>query len=312
MLRCLSCKHALPKEIFTMQEPKCPDCLNPIPRSHNFLSFMQRSNSLENYEDIKEDTDFLKQEDDSTSDRFNRYFLPLLKSWRVDSGSNILCLGCGGGADVDALSNNGFKESYGVDFGWRSQWWEKQGRDPQRMFVIDGNDLPFEDRSFDIIISLGVIEHVGAIGSSAELHSDYKQRRKYFVMEALRVLKDGGSLIIACPNRICPIDFQHNISRSKFFGRLAEKTGVSIHSPFNRFLLTYRDIMEYAQLVFPEIGMRLLPVNNYLGLAFRKSAFLRSLSKAFKLYLAVLDRAPVFVRGSFLNPYMLCVLSKSK
>jgi len=312
MLKCLNCKHTLPRELLWAQEPKCPNCLNPIPRCHNFLSFEQKFSSMEDYSDIKQDTEFLKQEDDASVARFNRYFVPLLRSWQVSLDKRILCLGCGGGADVDTLKASGFKETYGVDFRWRSKWWEMRNRDPRYMFVVDGNGLPFTDYSFDIIISLGVIEHVGAIDSSAELHSDYRERRKYFIAETLRVLRKGGNLIIACPNRLCLFDFQHNISRIKFFSQLAEKTGFSIHSPFDNFLLSYRDILEYAQDVSSGVEMSLLPISNYLGFAFRNSAFLRPMSKIFKIYLAILDKAPNFIRKSFFNPYMFCVLTKNK
>src|SRR6185369_3280766 len=52
-------------------------------------------------------------------------------------------------------------------------------------FLYDGDRLPFEDGSFDTVINIQVLEH-----------TPYP---RYLVAEMSRVLKKGGSLILAAP-----------------------------------------------------------------------------------------------------------------
>ncbi|NET58678.1 MAG: methyltransferase domain-containing protein [Symploca sp. SIO2E6] len=57
----------------------------------------------------------------------------------------------------------------------------------------DGLNLPFADKSFDLVVSFAVIEHVGN-----------RQRQKAFVRELCRV---GRTCFITTPNRWYPIEF---------------------------------------------------------------------------------------------------------
>lgn len=60
---------------------------------------------------------------------------------------------------------------------------------------VSDTSLPFADASFDLVVSNHVIEHVG--GAAAQRHH---------VREAARVLRPGGSLYIATPNRWAPVE----------------------------------------------------------------------------------------------------------
>jgi len=276
------------------------------------MVFIKRETLEYEYSGVESDLDFLEHEEYTTRSRFRRYFLPLLRSWGLGHGTRILNLGCGGGTDVDELRENGYPNTYGIDIGWRSQWWEEHGGSPEHLFVADGRNLPFEDQYFDVIISLGVIEHVGAVGGTGELYPNYEENRIRFIGEALRVMKNGGRLILSCPNRTFPVDFQHKISRMGFFKKLQFRTGISVHSPFYHFLLSYGDVIRHARCVSPDIRIFPLPVHNYLGFAFRNSPMLRPLANYFKAYLNMLDVFPESIRMSFLNPYMVCMLMKGK
>lgn len=57
----------------------------------------------------------------------------------------------------------------------------------------DGNGLPFEDKSFDLVVSFAVIEHVGN-----------RDNQRAFVKELCRV---GKAVCITTPNRWYPIEF---------------------------------------------------------------------------------------------------------
>ena len=57
----------------------------------------------------------------------------------------------------------------------------------------DGSSLPFPDKSFDLVVSFAVIEHVGN-----------RQQQKAFVQELCRV---GKTCCITTPNRWYPVEF---------------------------------------------------------------------------------------------------------
>jgi ubiquinone/menaquinone biosynthesis C-methylase UbiE len=63
-----------------------------------------------------------------------------------------------------------------------------------RFIVADGRDLPFADRSFDLVHSSAVLEHVGSFENQARM-----------VAECLRVARRG--VCLTTPNRWFPIEF---------------------------------------------------------------------------------------------------------
>lgn len=65
-----------------------------------------------------------------------------------------------------------------------------------RLVCAAGEDLPFADASFDVILSNEVIEHVRDDGRACA--------------EMVRVLRPGGRAVIFCPNRWYPVE-QHGV-----------------------------------------------------------------------------------------------------
>lgn len=99
-----------------------------------------------------------------------------------DYGVNILDVGCGVGTALDGIKKDVNK--YGIEISETSVYKAKQKG--LRCSIYDGKTIPFSDEYFDAVGSYNVLEHVdGPIE---------------FLGEQLRVLKNGGHLIIACPN----------------------------------------------------------------------------------------------------------------
>ena len=66
------------------------------------------------------------------------------------------------------------------------------GLEPKRIVGATGEDLPFDDNTFDIVYSSNVLEHT----------ADPKQ----VLREAVRVVKPGGVVQIVCPNYLSYFD----------------------------------------------------------------------------------------------------------
>lgn len=96
-----------------------------------------------------------------------------------------LDIGCGNGGISDYFSNH--NEHYAVDI--KDQ--RDNGGGGYQFFLVGSEYLPFENEFFDVVISNHVIEHV----------SDHGRH----LGEIRRVLKPGGVVYMATPNRSSPI-----------------------------------------------------------------------------------------------------------
>lgn len=108
-------------------------------------------------------------------------------------GGKVLDVGCGPGVTVDPLVRERGCEWWGVDVSERmiEDGRRRYGSDPRVHFSVgDIERLSFEDRFFDAILCVGVVEY---------LASD-----QIAIREMLRVLKPGGTLIVTLPNAQSP------------------------------------------------------------------------------------------------------------
>ncbi|MDA8020414.1 MAG: class I SAM-dependent methyltransferase [Thermoanaerobaculia bacterium] len=148
--------------------------------------------------------------------RIEDFYLPLIerhREYRQLDAVRVLDSGCGNGKSVELLSSPGI-EAWGNDLSalrkW--QWQDLDARD--RLVVADTRKLPFPDEFFDVVLSSGVLEHVGVDEIGGESYSvaprgSRDEERLAFLGELLRVVRSDGVMYLDFPNGSFPIDFWH-------------------------------------------------------------------------------------------------------
>lgn len=185
----------------------------------------------------------LADEDAGLPHRMRSFHLPLLDEFRHNRGLDqqkmrVLDAGCGNGMSAELLSKAGYS-SYGVDL-WSvrpHQWGDRDFPDGPRCLLADVTELPFEDGSFDVLLSSGLLEHVGVEEEWSPVYRvgpspDQAEVRTAFLRECLRVLRRPGLMLLDFPNGLFPIDFWHDNQR----------TGMRWHSPNEQFLPTAGEV----------------------------------------------------------------------
>ena len=135
------------------------------------------------YEDYWDrDTD-VSDNDVTTPERKQR-LLKTLKD-HLESGANVLDLGCGGGQFAALLNKSGYN-AMGMDLSANAVGMAMRNNPGVEYNVLnpDGS-IPVEDNIFDAVWSTEVIEHV------LDVHG--------FLMEINRVLKPGGLFVLTTP-----------------------------------------------------------------------------------------------------------------
>ena len=101
----------------------------------------------------------------------------------------ILDIGCGVGAFVRRLREFS-PRVWGVDVD--AEGVAQGGQEVPNLALAVGENLPFADRSFDVVLLHEVLEHV----------TDDRTTLR----EAGRVLAPGGRVVVFCPNRLYPFE----------------------------------------------------------------------------------------------------------
>ena len=173
---------------------------------------------------------------------------------------SYLELGCGDGFIIEALSSDGVRSLRGTTYRTRTVDYIRTREHPAGIQVDEGIDLnrplPYPDASFDVVYSTEVIEHV--------------EGHRNFVLQAARVLKPGGVLIMTTPN------IQRLLSRLSFLlsgvhlvgqalilwnyepQRMEEFHHRCIDFPLYHWLL-WSEECEYRRFVRPRIFSRMYP-----------------------------------------------------
>ena len=125
------------------------------------------------------------------------FFINMLRSAGVPVGvdTKVLDLGCGAGLMVQAARDKGY-DFHGCGLGLRDAHEDADngliGQGVLREIDLDPYHLPFDDCTFDVVVSDQVLEHV----------MDYPTTLR----EIQRVLKPGGAFLHIFPPRYTPLE----------------------------------------------------------------------------------------------------------
>lgn len=297
MFWCPNCKTQLQAE----ERPRCGSCGSHYRLQDGFYVF--DSSPLVATLEYGHDQYILDIENAELFDKLHRYIIPNLGELR---GKKILSVGCGGGADIAELNQLG-AQAYGMDFSYRVSQWRNQGLSLAHLFVSSSRRIPFPLNYFDVILCMGVIEHVSEQLLATQEYEKLSRERQEFLNILIGVLKPGGVFIITSPNRNFPIDFQHDVYGWLHFFR---KYSIYVHSPFTRLLESYYSLLRHLSSV-GVFRAEPLPLKDFFGFNVTKlSPRLALFRKFFEWYARALDVMPKYLRYSFLNPYIVLKITK--
>ena len=251
--------------------------------------------------DITSD-DYAREQASGNERKTLNYLMPLVQSRGAQS---VLDVGCGIGTMVRTFLDRGYS-AYGVDLFGLHKHWRRLQLPADRMFVIDPVtlQLPFRTGSLDFIFTLGVIEHVGTSNGLSHRRADYHEVRQVWLRELYRVLKPGGSMLIAGPNRRFPADAAHDLDMvsAPWERWLSRKLGVSVHRTWGEyFLWTYDDIPVYLHGL-PH-AIEALSIKGFIEFS-RVPALVKPLVRFY------VDRLPRALLHTGFNPWMMALVSK--
>lgn len=129
-----------------------------------------------------ENAGYLKMLDKIDISHYGKYLSDIFKYSKKDD--DILEVGCGNGSVINELSKIGYKNIFGCDIS--RLFIDECLKKKINAKLYNGKELPYKDKSFNLVSSYTVFEHV--------------DNPQFFLCEKIRVLKDGGIFILACPN----------------------------------------------------------------------------------------------------------------
>lgn len=214
----------------------------------------------------------------------------------TNRGGRVLDLGCGNGYAVTEWRQLGWK-AFGVDLSlYRLGRWIDEHRGRKPLIIADAQALPFRGRTFDVVVSSGMIEHVGVEEFSnpyriVELPDKAAQRRAV-VTEVARVGKPIADLFLDFPNGRFPIDFFHGDGVVSF----------RLHRIPDTLLPTFADLARWAAAADCRVALEPSSARFRLQRV-RRSWWGRLLAAPARLYLVGLD----ILLGGRLDPWIAAV-----
>lgn len=311
MLICPHCQSALAPD--RGQTVTC-NCGRAYPRlSAGGVDFLQGEEFADFQFDPKDKAqqESLNQELGGISWRTDGFIIPWIRRYSRASGKSehaitVLDCGCGSGLSVDILRDHGIC-AWGIDAGrGRHQQWTLRS---SGCFLHSANalHLPFKSSTFDVIVSSGLVEHIGIVeenshGYRSSRLPDCDAQRARFVSELVRVLKEDGLILIDHPNASFPVDFWHGGATGSF----------RWHLPRGDMLPSFAEIARYFQAADPTLRLySLSPIHRLRFQQVRKHWYGVLLAPLMKFWLRLLDfPALSFLAGSCLNPYLVTLASR--
>jgi ubiquinone/menaquinone biosynthesis C-methylase UbiE len=175
--------------------------------------------------------------DDLEDYRFDKlHYLPRLVDFASYRGRTLLEVGCGIGTDLVRFAQNGARVT-GVDLSSTAIELAKRnfalhGLTAVDLRVANGEALPFDDGSFDVVYGHGVVQ--------------YTSDGPRLIRECHRVLKPGGEAIFMVYNRI------------SWLNALSKLMKVQLEHEDAPVLKKY-SIAEFGQLLAPFAEVRIVP-----------------------------------------------------
>ena len=123
----------------------------------------------------------------------NRILSKILEKISLTGRERIVDIGCGDGGDCELFLKN-INEAVAIDVEFNSNW-RKNKKKGIEFSVADVCNLPFRDKSFDLVFEKDVLHHVKNNVKALE--------------EILRITKTGGYIICVEANRYNPIFYVH-------------------------------------------------------------------------------------------------------
>jgi SAM-dependent methyltransferase len=253
----------------------------------------------------------LEREVEGVASRIDDFIFPMIRRYAAAFKKQIqdltvLDCGCGNGLSVDILKRHGM-DAWGIDGGRaRHQQWE-QRRSGNYLVSANALRLPFQDKSFDIVLSSGLIEHIGIHEEQCKHYCSYRLKdceseRIQFVNEMVRVLKDDGFILLDHPHGAFPADFWHG----------GKPGSIRWHWPFNDMLPRFGEVADYFRRA--DASLKLLSLSPSKRLRFKKVGahwYGRIFAPAMKLWLESMKVRPFsFMARSFLNPYLITIAAR--
>jgi ubiquinone/menaquinone biosynthesis C-methylase UbiE len=136
----------------------------------------------------------------------------LTQTGLLTPNDKILEIGCGIGSIVNELSKRGYNIT-GTDISNKAIAYGLEKYPDIRLEVQPAEALPYEDESFDTVLSFDLFEHIAKVDSH--------------VSEVFRVLRNGGCYLFQTPNKYSNVIFETLYHKSLKWRRAHP----SLHTP---------------------------------------------------------------------------------
>ncbi len=284
----------------------CPSCAVDFPVDDGVADFAggERYDHWSDNDVLAEHQEAaLAHEDRGTRERIELFYGPRLE--RLGGKLRVLDCGCGNGVSVDLLNAAGW-EAWGNDLSALRRWQWRQRSSRERLVVADGGKLPFATGAFDVVLSSGVLEHIGVEESADTQYTvrpraDQVSQRQRFLAELVRVAHPATGMVwLDFPNGRFPIDFWHGLTPG----------GARWHLPWERFLLSFAEVRRLVRAVAPQWRVQALSPAGRLQFAqVGRHWYGRLLAKPAGAWLKAMERPGLrWLAGSWLNPYLVLEL----